>query len=120
MADILIIEDDTEVRELIKVHLTHAGHGVREATDGDAGIAMTNEAAPDLIVLDIKMPRMDGVSVMKALRAAPETRDVPVIALSALNQAQMRDDMHGLGCAAYVSKPINIDAFLDHVTRLTA
>lgn len=120
MADILIIEDDGAIRELVKVHLSGAGHDVREAADGQSGVAAALQSPPDLIVLDINMPVMDGTRVMKTLGENDQTRTVPVIALSAMNVPEMRDDMHGLGCAAYVTKPVNFDVFMAHVAELTA
>lgn len=118
MADILIIEDDAAIRALLKVHLEKAGHDVREAENGQVGVDMAQANIPDLIFLDINMPVMDGTRVMRALRGAPATQSVPVIALSAVNVSEMRDDMHLLGCDAYVQKPVNFDALMKNIAHL--
>ncbi|HEY9163407.1 MAG TPA: response regulator [Magnetovibrio sp.] len=118
MADILIIEDDAAIRALVGVHLEKAGHRVTEAENGQVGVDMAQADVPDLILLDINMPVMDGTRVMKALRSADATRTVPVIALSAVSMPEMRDDMHQLGCNAYVSKPIQFDLLMGHIDKL--
>lgn len=118
MAAILIIEDDAAIRALLKVHLEKLGHDVREAENGQLGVAAAQDNAPDLILLDINMPVMDGTQVMKALRGDAATARVPVIALSAVTVPEMRDDMHLLGCDAYISKPVNFDALKDNIARL--
>jgi len=119
MADILIIEDDAAIRALICTHLEKAGHGVREAENGQIGVDMALSDSPDLVLLDLNMPVMDGTRVMKALRGDGATKQIPVIALSAVAVPEMRDDMHLLGCNAYMEKPINLETLLANVTRLT-
>lgn len=118
MADILIVEDDDAIRTLVQIYLVKAGYSVREAENGQIGVDMAQADAPDLVILDVNMPVMDGTRVMKTLRAAPATQSVPVIALSAVTVPEMRDDMHLLGCEAYVSKPIDFDILMTHVSRL--
>ena len=118
MANILIIEDDAATRALISVHLDKAGHHVMEAENGQIGVDMAQSKSPDLILLDINMPVMDGTRVMKALRNQDITRAIPVIALSAVGVPEMRDDMHQLGCNAYVTKPIPFDLLMDHIAKL--
>ena len=118
MADILIIDDDEHIRQLVAVYLQDAGHTVRHAANGQQGLDMAAGAVPDLILLDINMPVMDGTQVMKALRAKMPTAKTPVIALSGISAPEMRDDMHGLGCSAYVSKPINFTVLLSTVGSL--
>jgi len=119
MANILIIEDDAAIRALVRVHLEKAAHTVQEAENGQLGIDMAQASVPDLIVLDINMPVMDGTRTMKALRGDAATRAVPVVALSAVTVPEMRDDMHQLGCNAYVSKPINFDILMEHIDTFT-
>jgi DNA-binding response OmpR family regulator len=119
MANILIIEDDAAIRALLCVHLDKAGHHVLEAENGQIGVDMAQTETPDLILLDINMPIMDGTRVMKALRSQDATRTVPVIALSAMGVSGMRDDMHHLGCSAYITKPIQFDLLMDHIAKLS-
>lgn len=115
MGRILIIDDDTDLSTLISAHLSHAGHSVSHAENGREGVAQAEASPPDLIILDINMPVMDGTKVMKALRGTPAAANVPVIALSALSHPEMRDDMHGLGCKAYIVKPVDIPTLLKTV-----
>lgn len=118
MATILIIEDDAAVRALLKAYLEKAGHDVREAENGQIGVDMARSGPTDLIVLDINMPIMDGTRAMKALRGDAATKDVPVIALSAVSVPEMRDDMHLLGCDAYLTKPVSFDTLMENIERL--
>lgn len=120
LADILIIDDDESIRQLVAVHLEDAGYTVRHAADGVEGLDKAAQAVLDLIILDINMPVMDGTHVMKVLRADATMDKISVIALSAMSAPEMRDDMHGLGCEAYVSKPINFAVLLSNVDRLIA
>lgn len=118
MADILIIEDDDAIRALVRIYLEKSGHAIREAENGQVGVDVARDGAPDLIILDLNMPVMDGTRALKTLRTDPVTKNVPVIALSAVSVPEMRDDMHHLGCDAYVSKPIDFNTLTNHVTRL--
>jgi len=118
LADILIIDDDEPIRQLVAVSLQDAGHTVRHAENGQQGLDMAAGEVPGLIILDINMPVMDGTQVVKALRAQTATAKTPVIALSGMSAPEMRDDMHRLGCDAYVSKPIHFTVLLSHVARL--
>ena len=119
MAEILLIEDDAAIRELLKTHMLKAGHTVLEAENGHVGLEMARQHGPDLIVLDVNMPVLDGTKTMRSLDADPKTQSIPVIALSAMSQTQVRDDMHQLGCDAFITKPINFDTLCKKVAELT-
>lgn len=118
MSNILIIDDDADIRNLVSVYIEGEGHSVSHAENGQDGIDTATQSPPDLIILDINMPVMDGTRVMQILRDAPETAKTPVIALSAVAVPEMRDDMHRLGCDAYVVKPIDFDVLMDKVKTL--
>jgi len=118
LANILIIDDDKHIRKLAAAYLENAGHVVRHAENGRDGLDMVEQTVPDLIILDINMPVMDGTQVMKALRVYPPTTNVPVIALSAVAAPEMRDDMHKMGCDAYVVKPIDSSILMAKVDSL--
>lgn len=120
MATILLIEDDAAIRELLKIQMLKDGHHVLEAENGHVGLDMAQKHLPDLIVLDVNMPVMDGVQVIRALDAAPQTRVIPVIALTAMHQTQIRDDMYTLGCLAYVTKPLDLERIRQKVAELTS
>ncbi len=118
MGNILIIDDDPDIRELVNAHLSNAGHSVQEAKNGQDGVAQASNDHPDLIILDINMPVMDGTRVMQALRGDESTAKIPVIALSVMSTSDMRDDMYNFGCDAYVLKPIDFDVLLGQIKSL--
>lgn len=104
---ILVIDDEPDVLLLCRVNLQFDGHEVIEASDGDTGFKKAVTERPDLIVLDVMMPQRDGFSVLKELREVDETRDIPVILLTA--RAQEDDQVRGwlAGAAEYVTKPFS-------------
>jgi DNA-binding response OmpR family regulator len=105
MADVLLIEDDDTQRFIAAFALRKAGHVVREAADGLAGIAAARQALPDLIVCDVMMPGMTGHEVLARLRADAALAAVPVILLSAMAGRQdVRQGMHA-GADDYLTKP---------------
>lgn len=79
---VLLLEDDRSVRELLRVLLETEGYGIIEAVDGHDGIAKAEQVAPDLMILDLMMPGMDGEAVLSALREHPKLRSVPVLVVS--------------------------------------
>ena len=118
MGHILIIDDDPDIRDLLSVYLESEGHVVSHAENGQDGIDQVGQTPPDLIILDINMPVMDGTRVLQTLRSAPKSAKIPVIALSAVAVPEMRDDMHRLGCDAYVDKPIDFNVLIEKIAAL--
>lgn len=118
MSTILIIDDDLDICALLSAYIKHGGHEVLVAKDGQEGLEQAEAANPDLIILDIQMPIMDGTVVLKSLRKMAQTAKTPVIALSAMGTSDLRDDMYSLGCNAYVSKPVNIEVLLNTIKTL--
>jgi two-component system cell cycle response regulator DivK len=114
-ATILLIEDNANNRYLATFLLEQQGYRVVSATDGPAGIATAASLSPDLILLDIQLPRMDGYDVARALRALEELRDVPIIAVTSYAMAGDREKAIAAGCTAYIEKPINPDTFVSAV-----
>ncbi len=102
---ILIIEDYDETRLLLGEHFTHAGYHVETAGEGNAGIAAALALQPDVIVLDLAMPRLDGWDTVRILRSYPTTKGIPVIACTAMRSDEMLDLATALGCNAVVRKP---------------
>ena len=104
---VLIADDDRDILSLVRAVLERSGHEVVSAGDGAEALAHVAERRPDLAVLDITMPQVDGLEVLRRLRADPETSDLPVILLSA--QAQEADVSRGFaaGASAYVKKPFS-------------
>lgn len=120
MAHILVIDDDPDIRNLVSAYLESEGYTVSQAENGEDGVDKAAQTIPALIILDINMPVMDGTRVMQALQKVAATSDVPVIALSAMSGSGMRDDMHQLGCRAFVDKPIDPTVLLSTVKKLVA
>ena len=102
---ILAIEDDEAIRRLIEVTLTARGYEIHTAHDGIAGLAAAETLRPDVIVLDVTMPRMDGWQVLAKLRETPEFAFTPVLLLTALGSPDNRVEGFRLGADDYISKP---------------
>jgi CheY-like chemotaxis protein len=118
-ATILIADDHDDNRELLVLLLSGAGYNVREARDGSECLALAKEQAPDLIVVDLSMPVLDGWAVFRELKADERTRTIPCMAVTAhadLDRSQALET----GFSAYVSKPFSSDVLLKTVARLLA
>lgn len=107
MAKLLIIEDETDIRELISFNLEMSGYEVIKARDGEEGLSLARSQAPDLVILDLMLPGMDGLKVCSHLKKDPETRELPVIMLTARSEDD--DVVAGLetGADDYVTKPFS-------------
>ncbi|MBV8067912.1 MAG: response regulator transcription factor [Candidatus Eremiobacteraeota bacterium] len=111
-ARIAVIDDEPNMRELLSLAFTHAGYAVRCAADGAAGLALVRSWSPDLIVLDVMMPKLSGIDLLPSLRRAT---DAPVVILSA--RGEVGDKVAGLahGADDYLSKPFEISELLAHI-----
>ncbi|HUS14400.1 MAG TPA: response regulator [Chloroflexia bacterium] len=118
MAKILLIEDNEMIQVMTTRWLTRKGHDVRRASDGMEGIAMAHSEHPDVILMDMNMPLVDGWTATRELKSAADTRRIPIIGLSA--DAMVGDPEKGLeaGCDAYHTKPINFPALLADIELL--
>ena len=112
MAHILLVDDDSTNIELASAMLEQAGHQVQRASSGEAGIAMASTTLPDLMLLDVQMPGMDGVEALRRLRADVRTAGLKVVVLTALAMKGDRERLLAAGFDAYVEKPIRYKAFL--------
>jgi CheY-like chemotaxis protein len=108
---ILIVEDNPANMRLIRMVLKTRGYSVLEATDGEEALTVATTGRPDLIVMDIQLPKMDGLEVTKKLRQAPEFRQTPIIALTASAMDGDRERIIAAGCDEYISKPVNTRRF---------
>ena len=109
---IAVIDDEPRIRELLELALGHGGYAVRSAADGAAGLALAKEWSPDLIVLDVMMPKIDGIALLPMLR---RVTDAPIVMLSA--KGEVYDRVEGLSAGAddYLSKPFEISELLAHI-----
>lgn len=115
MARILIAEDERDIRELITFTLEFGGFQVIAATNGQEAVELARQHRPDLIILDVRMPRMTGYEACRILKSQEETRTIPVIFLSAKGQeAEIRQGMEA-GADAYILKPFAPDELIQQV-----
>ena len=118
MARILIAEDNAEIRALVSSILIEEGHKVTVAQNGQQALDMMLEDAPDVLVLDIMMPQMDGYSVLKELKSSGIRDTMKILVLTAKTSESDWVRGYKLGADAYVTKPFDIDELTRHVTEL--
>jgi two-component system cell cycle response regulator DivK len=118
MARILLVEDNEASRDGLARHLKRKGYEVLVAIDGREGVAAARSGAPDLILMDMSLPVLDGWEATRQLKAAPETRHVPVIALTAHAMSGDREKALGAGCDDYDTKPIDLQRLLAKIQAL--
>ena len=104
---VLVIDDEPDVLMLCRVNLELAGHEVIEATNGEAGLELALREQPDVVVLDVMLPKLDGISVLGTLANDEQTRDLPVILLTAKTQLEDRRAGWRAGCSEYLTKPFS-------------
>ncbi len=114
---ILLIEDNEQNRYLATFLLEKHGYEVVPANDGPIGIKMAAEILPDLILLDIQLPTMDGYAVARGLRKNPKLKNTPIVAVTSYAMAGDREKALAAGCNGYVEKPINPDTFVSEIAR---
>ena len=107
MSRVLVVEDDKDIAELIAHYLQRAGHTVEIAASGPLGLRRVKEAPPDLLVLDLMLPGMDGLLVCQTLRSDPATAAIPIIMLTARGEEAERITGLELGADDYVTKPFS-------------
>lgn len=112
---ILLVEDNPVNRRLAVFLLRSQGYHVSEATTAQEALAMLENERPDLIVMDIQLPGMDGLEVTRRLKAQPTTADIPVVAVTSYAMKGDREKALAAGCAGYVTKPIDKNIFIQEV-----
>ena len=115
---ILIVEDNDKNRKLVRDVLTFKGYGVIETETGEEGVQLTRERSPRLVLMDIRLPGIDGVEALRRLRAEETTREIPVMAMTASVMSEDRQKIMAAGFDAYQSKPINVTDFVAAVSEL--
>ncbi len=114
---VLYIEDNEQNLYLVTFLLEKHGYTVIPATDGQEGIDKAAAEKPDLILLDIQLPRMDGHAVARHLRNNPELSAIPIVAVTSYAMAGDREKALAAGCNGYIEKPINPDTFIQQVEQ---
>jgi DNA-binding response OmpR family regulator len=112
---VLIVDDESAIRLVCRLNLSSAGFETLEAGDGEGAVALARAEQPDLILLDIMLPGMDGWGVAEQLAAAPETREIPIVFLSARSDRTDENRGHDLGGVGYITKPFDPIELTDRV-----
>jgi two-component system, cell cycle response regulator DivK len=112
MATVLVVEDNPANMTLATFLLKSAGYAVLTATDAEAGLALARGEQPDLVLMDIQLPGMDGLQACALLKKDTATRDIPVIALTALAMKGDEERIRAAGCDGYIAKPLAYREFL--------
>jgi CheY-like chemotaxis protein len=118
MARILLVEDNEMNRDMLSRRLTRRGYDVVMAVDGEQGVAMARSEAPALILMDMSLPGLDGWEATRRIKTAPETRSIPVIALTAHAMAGDREKALAAGCDDFDTKPVDLERLLGKIEAL--
>jgi two-component system, cell cycle response regulator DivK len=118
MSTVLIIEDNEKNMKLARDVLQAKGYKTLEAVTGEEGVTLARQHVPDLVLMDIQLPGINGIEAFKQIRTEAKTAKVPVVALTASVTPTDRSAISAAGFDAFVSKPINLKEFLDTVKRL--
>lgn len=118
MSRLLIIEDNEMNRDMLARRLARRGYEIPTAGDGEEGLVVAQSQAPDLILMDMGLPVIDGWEATRRLKTAPETRSIPIIALSAHAMAGDREKALEAGCDDYDIKPIELERLLEKIEKL--
>ncbi|MDQ1403039.1 MAG: hypothetical protein QOG03_1355 [Actinomycetota bacterium] len=119
MARVLVVDDDPLIREMLRFVLEDAGHEVSESSDGEAALVALTEDAPDCMVLDLMMPRVDGFGVLQSMRAAGLAPSTRVVILSCCSRENDYRRGWELGADEYVTKPVDVDRLVQVVDELS-
>jgi CheY-like chemotaxis protein len=120
MAKILIAEDERDIRDLVAFTLRFAGHEVVAATNGEEAVDLAPKINPDLILMDVRMPRMTGYEACKIMKTMPGIKDVPVVFLTARGQESEIQQGLGVGAEEYLLKPFAPDQLTERVKTILA
>ena len=117
---ILLVEDDEDTRFLMRLELERRGYRLIEAEDGEKAVELAQEEHPDIILMDISLPRMDGLEASKLIRNHDQMHAVPIIIVTAHQESAVRQEAKASGLDAYVTKPIDFDSLSELMTDLIA
>jgi len=115
MPRVLVIEDIDDNAELLERVLTARGYEVMRAPDGETGLQMALDLKPDLVLLDLGLPDIDGQTVASQMRRTPELASTPIVVVTAWPEDTAQKMVEVYGCNGYISKPINVALFVDQV-----
>jgi len=117
MKRVLVVEDNETNMYLIRFILEKSGYEVIEAKDGASGVELAIKEKPDLIIMDLQLPDIDGLEATKRIRASKADGKIPIIALTSYAMASDREKALAVGCTGYISKPINPETFMAEIEK---
>jgi CheY-like chemotaxis protein len=120
MARILCVEDSDDNIFVLHRRLSRAGFDVKVATNGREGVEWAKTLLPDLVVMDLNLPGLNGLEATRALKSQPETRHIPIIVLTAHTSSRSREEAFAAGCDDYDTKPIDVAGLLRRINALLA
>ncbi len=115
---VLVVDDEAHIRRLIEFTLKKGGYRMLVATNGKEAIQLALESAPNLIIMDVLMPEMDGVEALEQLKSDERTASIPVILLTGIGQSTTRKEVEAKGTATYLAKPFSPNKLLREVERM--
>lgn len=118
MAKLLLVEDNEMNRDMLSRRLARRGHEVLTAVSGQAGLALAAQAGPELIVMDLSLPDIDGWEATRTLKAQAQTAHIPIVVLTAHAMAEDRARAFAVGCDDYDTKPVDFERLTDKIDRL--
>lgn len=119
-ANVLIVDDSRTVRMMVRSALEHAGHKVTEAFDGANAIAVLHDFRPDLIITDVNMPEMDGITLVREVRSRPELPRVPILILTTVTDQAMKERGRQAGATGWMCKPFQPEQLCAVVQKVLA
>jgi CheY-like chemotaxis protein len=117
---VLLVEDTEDNRQMMRRLLEMSGYQVVEAVNGEEAVRLASEAQPRIILMDLSLPLIDGLTATRRIRSLPDLRKVPIIAVSAHDTADFHSEALAAGCNAYITKPIDYPELEDIVNRLVS
>ena len=114
---ILVVEDNTLNMKLVRGLIKIGKYRMIEAIDAESGIELIREQRPDLVLMDIQLPGMDGLSATKIIKEDPELKDIPIVALTSYAMQGDKEKALAAGCTGYIAKPIDTRKFLETVSQ---
>lgn len=115
---ILVIDDEEDLQKLLRIRLEQENFNVVSAYDGDIGVKMTEQELPDLIILDIMLPKMDGYTYLKEIRNLPKTKNIPVLVLSGKEEEKVKDLFIFQKISGYIEKPFELDDLVSKIKEI--
>jgi len=118
MAKILIVEDDENNRELLSMYLTESGYEALAVNDGAESLEAVRHEKPDLVLMDLRMPKMNGIEATKKIKADPDVADTPILMLTGVRDTLSYEDMYSAGAVGYLGKPVDLVALVERVEEI--